>query len=71
VAFCDEVLCGIEKLEMWLKTACWFGCMAPVCNKFVIHSKAIVCQDVKLKGDITIGLSKFLICPVVTFFERA
>ena len=24
-------------------------------DKFTIHSKAIVCQDVELKGDITIG----------------
>ena len=31
--------------------------MAPVWDKFVIHSKAIVCQDVELKGDITIGPS--------------
>jgi hypothetical protein len=28
-------------------------------DKFVIHSKAIVCQDVELKGDITIGSGKF------------
>jgi dynactin-6 len=41
--------------------------MAPVRDKFVIHSKAIVCQDVELKGDITVGPSKFLICPVVTY----
>ena len=24
-------------------------------DKFTLHSKAIVCQDVELKGDITIG----------------
>jgi hypothetical protein len=24
-------------------------------DKFAIHSKAVVCQDVELKGDITIG----------------
>ncbi|KAI0759262.1 hypothetical protein BD413DRAFT_617887 [Trametes elegans] len=24
-------------------------------DKFTIHSKAVVCQDVELKGDITIG----------------
>ena len=39
--------------------------MAPVRDKFVIHSKAIVCQDVELKGDITIGASEFLFCVIV------
>ncbi|TFY82493.1 hypothetical protein EWM64_g1515 [Hericium alpestre] len=29
--------------------------MAPIRDKFTIHSKAVVCQDVELKGDITIG----------------
>ncbi len=24
-------------------------------DKFTIHSKAVVCQDVELRGDITIG----------------
>ena len=27
-------------------------------DKFTIHSKAVVCQDVELKGDITIGSGK-------------
>ena len=29
-------------------------------DKFTIHSKAVVCQDVELKGDITIGSGIFL-----------
>ncbi|KAI6140173.1 trimeric LpxA-like protein [Pisolithus tinctorius] len=29
--------------------------MPPIRDKFAIHSKAVVCQDVDLKGDITIG----------------
>ncbi|KAI0323091.1 trimeric LpxA-like protein [Amylostereum chailletii] len=29
--------------------------MPPLRDKFTIHSKAVVCQDVDLKGDITIG----------------
>ncbi|KAG9316684.1 trimeric LpxA-like protein [Chiua virens] len=29
--------------------------MPPIRDKFTIHSKAVVCQDVDLKGDITIG----------------
>ncbi|CCL98741.1 uncharacterized protein FIBRA_00746 [Fibroporia radiculosa] len=29
--------------------------MPPIRDKFTIHSKAVVCQDVELKGDITIG----------------
>ncbi|GJJ14867.1 hypothetical protein Clacol_009136 [Clathrus columnatus] len=29
--------------------------MPPIKDKFTIHSKAVVCQDVDLKGDITIG----------------
>lgn len=27
-------------------------------DKFTVHSKAVVCQDVDLKGDITIGAGK-------------
>jgi len=29
--------------------------MAPLRDKFTIHSKAVVCQDVEMRGDITIG----------------
>ncbi|THH01589.1 hypothetical protein EW145_g6886 [Phellinidium pouzarii] len=29
--------------------------MPPIKDKYTIHSKAVVCQDVELKGDITIG----------------
>lgn len=28
-------------------------------DKFTIHSKAVVCQDVDLKGDITIGAGEY------------
>ena len=29
-------------------------------DKFTIHSRAVVCQDVELKGDITIGPGHYL-----------
>ncbi|KAG8751332.1 hypothetical protein FRC14_007985 [Serendipita sp. 396] len=29
--------------------------MPPLKDKFTIHSKAVVCQDVEMRGDITIG----------------
>lgn len=29
--------------------------MAPTRDKFTIHSRAVVCQDVELRGDITVG----------------
>jgi len=41
--------------------------MAPIKDKFAIHSKAVVCQDVDLKGDITIG-SGTVIHPKATIF---
>ncbi|KAL0952508.1 hypothetical protein HGRIS_006771 [Hohenbuehelia grisea] len=41
--------------------------MAPIRDKFTIHSKAIVCQDVELKGDITIG-SGTIVHPKATIF---
>ncbi|OBZ65118.1 Dynactin subunit 6 [Grifola frondosa] len=34
--------------------------MPPIRDKFTIHSKAVVCQDVELKGDITIGAGNYL-----------
>jgi len=44
------------------------GFVAPVANvmtnskdKFSIHSKAVVCQDVDLRGDITIGSGSWFI----------
>ncbi|KIY72010.1 hypothetical protein CYLTODRAFT_434980 [Cylindrobasidium torrendii FP15055 ss-10] len=40
--------------------------MAPK-DKFSIHSKAVVCQDVELKGDITIG-SGTVVHPKATIF---
>ncbi|EGO03665.1 hypothetical protein SERLA73DRAFT_175229 [Serpula lacrymans var. lacrymans S7.3] len=44
--------------------------MAPIRDKFTIHSKAIVCQDVELKGDITIG-SGTIVHPKATIFAIA
>ncbi|PAV15135.1 trimeric [Pyrrhoderma noxium] len=34
--------------------------MAPIKDKYTIHSKAIICQDVELKGEITIGPSTII-----------
>ncbi|KAF8886940.1 hypothetical protein BD779DRAFT_541809 [Infundibulicybe gibba] len=39
-------------------------------DKFTIHSKAVVCQDVELKGDITIG-SGTIVHPKATIFAIA
>ncbi|KXN80984.1 Dynactin subunit 6, partial [Leucoagaricus sp. SymC.cos] len=39
-------------------------------DKFTIHSKAVVCQDVELKGDITIGPGT-IIHPKATIFAIA
>ncbi|KAG8906291.1 hypothetical protein FRB99_007160 [Tulasnella sp. 403] len=39
-------------------------------DRFTIHSKAVVCQDVDLKGDITIG-SGTIIHPKATIFAIA
>ena len=44
--------------------------MAPIRDRFTIHSKAIVCQDVELKGDITIG-SGTIVHPKATIFAVA
>ncbi|KAK7468684.1 hypothetical protein VKT23_003187 [Stygiomarasmius scandens] len=44
--------------------------MAPIRDKFTIHSKAVVCQDVELKGDITIG-SGTIVHPKATIFAVA
>ncbi|KAF9073827.1 trimeric LpxA-like protein [Rhodocollybia butyracea] len=44
--------------------------MAPIRDKFTIHSKAVVCQDVELKGDITIG-SGSIVHPKATIFAVA
>ncbi|KAF8969644.1 trimeric LpxA-like protein [Flammula alnicola] len=44
--------------------------MPPIRDKFTIHSKAIVCQDVELKGDITIG-SGTIVHPKATIFAIA
>ncbi|KDQ14870.1 hypothetical protein BOTBODRAFT_174388 [Botryobasidium botryosum FD-172 SS1] len=44
--------------------------MAPIKDKFTIHSKAVVCQDVELKGDITIG-SGTIVHPKATIFAIA
>jgi len=41
--------------------------MAPIKDKFSIHSKAVVCQDVDLRGDITIGTGT-VIHPKATIF---
>ncbi|KAF8518372.1 trimeric LpxA-like protein [Hysterangium stoloniferum] len=39
-------------------------------DKFTIHSKAVVCQDVELKGDITIGAGT-VVHPKATIFALA
>ncbi|RXW20457.1 hypothetical protein EST38_g5391 [Candolleomyces aberdarensis] len=39
-------------------------------DKFTIHSKAVVCQDVELKGDITIGAGT-IVHPKATIFAIA
>ncbi|KZV67647.1 trimeric LpxA-like protein [Peniophora sp. CONT] len=44
--------------------------MAPIRDKFNIHSKAVVCQDVELKGDITIGAGT-IVHPKATVFAIA
>ncbi|KAF9014101.1 trimeric LpxA-like protein [Cyathus striatus] len=44
--------------------------MPPIRDKFTIHSKAIVCQDVELKGDITIGAGT-IVHPKATIFAIA
>jgi len=44
--------------------------MPPIRDKFTLHSKAIVCQDVELKGDITIG-SGTIVHPKATIFAIA
>jgi len=44
--------------------------MAPIRDKFTIHSKATVCQDVDLKGDITIGPGT-IVHPKATIFAIA
>ncbi|KAL0580470.1 hypothetical protein V5O48_001540 [Marasmius crinis-equi] len=44
--------------------------MAPIRDKFTIHSKAVVCQDVELKGDITIGAGT-IVHPKATIFAIA
>ena len=36
-------------------------------DKFTIHSKAVVCQDVDMKGDITIGAGT-IVHPKATIF---
>jgi len=41
--------------------------MAPIKDKFSIHTKAVVCQDVDLRGDITIG-SGTIVHPKATIF---
>ncbi|PPQ63264.1 hypothetical protein CVT24_006789 [Panaeolus cyanescens] len=44
--------------------------MPAIRDKFTIHSKAIVCQDVELKGDITIGAGS-IVHPKATIFAIA
>ncbi|TEB39646.1 trimeric LpxA-like protein [Coprinellus micaceus] len=44
--------------------------MPPIRDKFTIHSKAVVCQDVELKGDITIGAGT-IVHPKATIFAIA
>lgn len=39
-------------------------------DKFTIHSKAVVCQDVELKGDITVGAGT-IVHPKATIFAIA
>ncbi|KAJ3488326.1 hypothetical protein NLI96_g2917 [Meripilus lineatus] len=41
--------------------------MPPIRDKFTIHSKAVVCQDVELRGDITIGAGT-VVHPKATLF---
>ncbi|KIJ38913.1 hypothetical protein M422DRAFT_32978 [Sphaerobolus stellatus SS14] len=41
--------------------------MPPIKDKFTIHAKAVVCLDVELKGDITIGAGT-VIHPKATLF---
>ncbi|KAF7376329.1 Trimeric LpxA-like protein [Mycena sanguinolenta] len=45
--------------------------MAPIRDKYTIHSKAVVCQDVELKGDITIGSGRSIVHPKATIFAIA
>ncbi|PPQ87980.1 hypothetical protein CVT25_001059 [Psilocybe cyanescens] len=47
--------------------------MPPIRDKFTIHSKAVVCQDVELKGDITIGSGSegTIVHPKATIFAIA
>ncbi|KAJ7072187.1 trimeric LpxA-like protein [Mycena amicta] len=44
--------------------------MAPIRDKFTIHSRAVVCQDVELKGDITVGAGT-IVHPKATIFAIA
>ncbi|KAG2019867.1 hypothetical protein CC2G_005265 [Coprinopsis cinerea AmutBmut pab1-1] len=44
--------------------------MPPIRDKFTIHSKAVVCQDVEMRGDITIGAGT-IVHPKVTIFAIA
>lgn len=44
--------------------------MPPIKDKFTIHSKAVVCLDVDLKGDVTIG-SGTVVHPKATIFAMA
>ncbi|KAG1841311.1 trimeric LpxA-like protein [Suillus subalutaceus] len=44
--------------------------MPPIRDKFTIHSRAVVCQDVELKGDITIGPGT-VVHPKATIFAIA
>ncbi|KAI1785246.1 trimeric LpxA-like protein [Ganoderma leucocontextum] len=44
--------------------------MPAIRDKFTIHSKAVVCQDVELKGDITIGAGT-IVHPKATIFAIA
>ncbi|KAG8748648.1 hypothetical protein FRC10_000039 [Ceratobasidium sp. 414] len=44
--------------------------MPPIKDKFTIHSKAVVCLDVDLKGDVTVG-SGTIVHPKATIFAMA
>ncbi|EJC98242.1 trimeric LpxA-like protein [Fomitiporia mediterranea MF3/22] len=44
--------------------------MPPIKDKYTIHSKAIVCQDVELKGEITIGANT-IVHPKASIFAIA
>ncbi|TFY54353.1 hypothetical protein EVJ58_g8915, partial [Rhodofomes roseus] len=44
--------------------------MPPIRDKFTIHSKAVVCQDVELKGDFTVGAGT-IVHPKATIFAIA